>query len=81
METGRNGSLDLDLVRHSSEARTAHVSSMLIEDRLLLCMIVRSQTCYPEHILLMRTERLVTLLSWVLALSGPTDRRRGKVEV
>ena len=43
--------LDLDLVRHSSEARIAFVLPMSIEDRLLLWMAVRSQTYYPEHIL------------------------------
>ena len=51
METGRNGTLDQDLVRHSSEARIALVSPMSIEDRPLLWMVVRSQTYYPEHIL------------------------------
>ena len=72
METGRNGTLDLDMVRHSSEARIALVSSVLIEDRPLLWMVVRSQTYYLEHIL-MGAGRLVMLLSWVPALSGPTD--------
>ena len=51
MKTGRNGTLDLDLVRHSSEARIAFVPPMSIEDRPLLWMVVRSQTYYPEHIL------------------------------
>ena len=51
METGRNGTLDLDLVRHSSEARIALVPPVSIEDRPLLWIIVRSQTYYPEHIL------------------------------
>ena len=51
METGRNGTLDLDLVRHSSEARIALVPPMSIEDRPLIWMVVRSQTYYPEHIL------------------------------
>ena len=51
METGRNGTLDLDLVTHSSEARIAFVPSVSIEDRPLLWMVVRSQTYYPEHIL------------------------------
>ena len=51
METERNGTLDLDLVRHSSEAWIALVSPMSIEDRPLLWMVVRSQTYYPEHIL------------------------------
>ena len=48
---GGNGTLDLDLVRHSSEARIALVPPVSIEDRLLLWMVVRSQTYYPEHIL------------------------------
>ena len=51
MEIGLNGTLDLDLVRHSSEARIALVPPMSIEDRPLLWMVVRSQTYYPEHIL------------------------------
>ena len=51
MEIGRNGTLDLDLVRHSNEARIALVSPMSIEDHPLLWMVVRSQTYYPEHIL------------------------------
>ena len=51
METGRNDTLDLDLVRHSSEAQIAVVSPVSIEDRSLLWMVVRSQTHYPEHIL------------------------------
>ena len=51
METGRNGNLDLVLVRYSSEAWIAFVPPMSIEDCLLLWMIVRSQTYYLEHIL------------------------------
>ena len=51
METGRNGTLDQDLVRHSSEARVAFVPPMSIEDRPLLWMVVMSQTYYPEYIL------------------------------
>jgi len=51
LETGQNGTLDLDLVRHSSEAWIALVPPVSIEDRSLLWMVVRSQTYYPEHIL------------------------------
>ena len=51
METERNGTLDLDLVSYSSEARVAFVPSVSIEDRPLLWMVVRSQTYYPKHIL------------------------------
>ena len=43
--------MDLDLVRHSSEALMALVPPVLIEDHPLLWIIVRSQTYYPEHIL------------------------------
>ena len=63
METRRNGTLDLGLVRHSSEARIALVPSVSIEDRPLLWMVVRSRTYYPEHI----------LDYTVLALFGPTN--------
>ena len=51
METGQNGTLDLDLVRHSSEAQIALVLPVSIKDRSLLWMVVWSQTYYPEHIL------------------------------
>ena len=43
--------MDLDLVRHSSEAQIAFVPPVWIEDRPLMWMVVRSQTYYPEHIL------------------------------
>ena len=49
--TGRNGTLDLDLVRHSSKAWIALVPPVSMEDRPLLWMVVRSQTYYPNHIL------------------------------
>ena len=73
--------MDLDLVRHSSEARIALVLPMSIEDHPLLWMVVRSQTYYPEHILAYGRGRLVTLLSPVPALSRLTDWKRRKVEV
>ena len=43
--------MDLDLVRHSNEARIALVLPTSIEDHPLLLMVVRSQTYYPKHIL------------------------------
>ena len=49
--------LDLDLVRHPSEARIARVPPVSIEDRPLLWMVVRSQTYYPEHILAYGSEK------------------------
>ena len=73
--------MDLDLVRHSNEARIALVPPASIEDRPLLWMVVRSQTYYPEHILTYGSGKARTLLSWVLALSGPIDWRWGKMEV
>ena len=41
-ETEWNGTLDLDLVRHSREARVAFDPPMPIEDRPLLWMVVKS---------------------------------------
>ena len=43
--------MDLVLVRHPSEAWIALVPPVSIEDRPMLCMVFRSQTYYPEHIL------------------------------
>ena len=51
--------------------------SVSVKDRPLLWMVVRSQTYYPKHIVLMGAGRLVDLLSWVLALFGSTDWRQG----
>ena len=49
--------------------------SMSIKDRPLLWMVVRSQTYYPEHNLLLGAGRLITLLSWVPAHFRPTNWR------
>ena len=49
--------MDLDLVRHSSEARIALVLPVSIEDRPLLWMVVRSHTYYLEHILAYGSEK------------------------
>ena len=73
--------MDLDLVRHSSEAQIALVLPVLIEDRPLLWMVVGHRLIILSTYLLMGARRLVMLLLWVLALSGPTNWRRGKVEV
>jgi hypothetical protein len=43
--------LDLDLVWHSSEARIALVSPVSVKYRPLHWVLGRSQTYYPEHIL------------------------------
>ena len=63
METGRNGTLDLDLVWHSSEARIVLVLSVSVKDRPLHWVLVRSQTYYPKHILIYRS-REGSLLSY-----------------
>ena len=44
--------LDLDLVWHLSEARIALVLPVSVKDRRLHWILVRSQTYYPEHILI-----------------------------
>ena len=51
MEIGCNGTLDLDLVWYSSEARVVFIPPVSIENHPLLWMVVSSQTYYPEHIL------------------------------
>ena len=52
-----------------------------IKDHSLLWMVVGHRLIILSIYLLMRVERLVTLLSWVPPLSGLTDWRRGNVEV
>ena len=54
---GWNGTLELVLVRHSSEARIALVLPVSIKDCPLLWMVVRSQTYYLEHILAYGSEK------------------------
>ena len=73
METERNGTLDLDLVRHSSEARVALVLLVSIEDRPLLWILVRSQTNYPEHILAYGSWKARCSLTWVPVLTTVLD--------
>jgi hypothetical protein len=72
------GWMDLDLVGQQSGALVAFVPPVSIKDRSLHWTLVKSQ------IFLSRAYtsgwglgRLVTLLSWAPALSGPTDWRRG----
>ena len=43
--------LDLDLVWHSSEARITLVPPVSVKDQPLHWVLGRSQTYYPEHIL------------------------------
>jgi hypothetical protein len=62
----------MDLVGLQGGSLIAFVSPVSIEDRSSLWTLVRSQTYYPEHILAYRAGKLVTLLSWVPALFGPT---------
>ena len=63
METGQNGTLDLDLVWHSNEARIVHVPPISFKDQPLHWVLVRSQTYYPKHILIYRS-REGSLLSY-----------------
>ena len=72
--------MDLDLVRHSSETRIALVPPVSIEDCSLLWMVGHRLIILSTY-LLMGAGRLITLLSWVLALFEPVDWRRGKEEV
>jgi hypothetical protein len=51
--------------------------SVLIKDRPLHGPWSSHRLIIPSTYLLMRAKRLVTLLSWVLALFGPTNWRRG----
>ena len=44
--------MNLDLVRHSSEARIALVPPVSVKDWPLHWILVRSQTYYPKHILI-----------------------------
>ena len=83
MGTEQNCTLDLklDCVGQSSDALVALISPMSIEDRPLLWMVVSHRLIILSTYLLMGAGRLVTLLSWVLALFGPIDWRWGKVEV
>ena len=61
------------MVRHSSEARVALVSLVSIKDHSLLWMVVGHRLIILSIYLHTGAGRLVTLLSWVPALSGPTD--------
>jgi hypothetical protein len=70
--------MDLDLVGQQSGALVAFVLPVSIKDCSLHGPWSSHISSYPEHILADGgLERLVTLLSWALALSGPTDWRRG----
>jgi hypothetical protein len=51
--------------------------SVLIKDHPLHGPWSSHRLIIPSTYLLMRAKRLVTLLSWVLALFGPTNWRRG----
>jgi hypothetical protein len=51
--------------------------SVLVKDRPLFRPWSSHMLIIPSTYLLMGAERLITLLSWVSALSGPTDWRWG----
>jgi hypothetical protein len=69
---GGTGWMDLDLVGQQSRALVAFVLSVSIKDRLLHGPWSSHRFIVPSIYLLMGARRLVSLLSWVPALSGPT---------
>ena len=78
MKTGQNGTLDLDFVWHSGKARIALVPPMSVKDRSLHWILVRSQTYYPEHILIYGSrEGLLLACCGFRLFFGLTDWRQG----
>jgi hypothetical protein len=67
---GGTGWMDLDLVGQQSGALVAFVSHVSIKDRSLHGPWSSHRFIVPSIYLLMGAGRLVSLLSWVLALSG-----------
>jgi hypothetical protein len=65
------GWMDLDLVGQQSRALVAFVPPVSIKDRSLHGPWSSHRFIVPNIYLLMGAERLVSLLSWVSALSGP----------
>jgi hypothetical protein len=63
--------MDLDLVGQQSGNLVAFVPSVSIKDRSLHGPWSSHRFIVPSIYLLMGTGRLVSLLSWVPALSGP----------
>jgi hypothetical protein len=68
---GGTGWMDLDLVGQQSGALVAFVPPVSIKDRSLLGPWSSHRFSVPSIYLLMGAGRLVSLLSWVSALSGP----------
>jgi hypothetical protein len=66
------GWMDLDLVGQQSKALVAFVPPVSIKDRSLDGPWSSHKFIVPSIYLLMGAGRLVSLLSWVLALSRPT---------
>jgi hypothetical protein len=64
--------MGLDLVGQQSGALVAFVPPMSIKDHSLHGPWSSHRFIVPSIYLLMGAGRLVSLLSWVLALSGPT---------
>jgi hypothetical protein len=63
--------MDLDLVGQQSGALVAFFPTVSIKDRSLHGPWSSHKFIVPSIYLLMGAKRLVSLLSWVLALSGP----------
>ena len=78
---GYDGSDDLCPAAIELSLVTLFSLSMSIEYCPLLWMVVGHRLIILSSYLLIGAGRLITLLSWVPALSGPIDGRRGKLEV
>jgi hypothetical protein len=68
---GGTGWMDLDLVGKQSGTLVAFISPVSIKDRSLHGPWSSHRFIVLSIYLLMRAGRLVSLLSWVLTLSGP----------
>jgi len=79
LETGQNSNWIWTM--NLSEALIAHIPPESFEDCPFLWMVVRSHTFILSTYLLMGAGRLITLLSWVPALFGPTNWRWVQVVV
>jgi hypothetical protein len=87
METGQGCGMGFGGCNRLCPAATGHCLVALfslsasIKDRSLHGPWSSHRLVIPSTYLLMGAGRLATLLSWAPALSGPTDWRRGYVEV
>jgi hypothetical protein len=71
-DRAKQGWMDLDLVGQQSRALVVFVPPVSIKDRSLHGPWSSHRFIVPSIYLLMGAGRLVSLLSWVPAFSGPT---------